>query len=248
MHRKPIVGLNTDHRPARKERIPHSFIHAGYYDAIIAAGAVPMLIPPITDANDLSRVLDKLDGLVLTGGGDLDPKRLGVPSHPTVRPISERREDSDRLLCRLAVERRMPLLAIGLGMQTLNVVCGGSLYVHIPEDLPKALPHRDPLGGAHRHALEIEPGTRIDSVYGGGEIRVNSIHHQAVRKVADGFHVTATAPDGVAEAIEATDPGWFCLGVQWEPAHETASALDMQVFEEFVAACAPRELAVARSA
>lgn len=248
MHTKPLIGINTDYRPARKDQSPHSYLHAGYYDCVVAAGGVPVAIPPLTDADYLSRILDTVDGLVLTGGDDLDPKRLGVMSHPAVRAISERRENCDRLLCRLAVDRRMPLLAVCLGMQTLNVVCGGTLYLHLPEDVPRALPHRDPLGGPHRHAIEIEPGSRADAIYGGGEIRVNSAHHQAVRKVATGFRVTAKAPDGVVEAIEANDPDWFCLGIQWHPESETASALDMQVFEEFVGACTAREPVLARSA
>jgi putative glutamine amidotransferase len=151
--------------------------------------------------------------------------------------MAERREDNDRVLVRLIVERQMPVLGIGVGMQQLNATCGGSLYLHLPEDLPRALPHKDPSGGPHRHAILLEPNTRLDEIYGGGEIRVNSAHHQAVRQVGAKLRACALAPDGVIEAIEAVDPNWFCIGIQWHPESETASALDMQLFECFLQAC-----------
>ncbi len=100
--------------------------------------------------------------------------------------------------------------------------------------MPKAMPHKDPLDPAHRHALEVVPGTLMERVYGDGEIRVNSMHHMAVDEVAPGFMVTARCPDGVVEAIESTMPDWFALGTQFHPEAETASALDLRIFEEFL--------------
>src|SRR5208337_3730277 len=119
----------------------------------------------------------------------------------------------------------------------LNHVCGGTMYLHLPEDMPRSMPHKDPTGAPHRHAVLLEPGSRIDEIYGGGEMRVNSAHHQAVRVAGEGLRVGARSPDGVIEAIESTDPNWFCIGVQWHPESETASALDMQLFESFIQAC-----------
>jgi putative glutamine amidotransferase len=153
-----------------------------------------------------------------------------------VQPMAERREESDRHLVRRVVERQMPVLAIGVGMQQLNSVCGGSLFLHLPEDQPRALPHRDPSGGPHRHAVLLQPNTRLDEIYGGGEIRVNSDHHQAIRQVGAKLRVGALAPDGIIEGIEALDANWFCVGIQWHPESETASALDMQLFECFIQA------------
>jgi putative glutamine amidotransferase len=152
--------------------------------------------------------------------------------------MAERREDNDRLLVRSLLRRTVPTLAIGVGMQQLNNACGGSLFLHLPEEQPRAMPHSDPsCHGPHRHAVLLEPHTRVDEIYGGGEIRVNSAHHQAVRQVGAKFRVSALAPDGVIEAIESTDPNWFCVGVQWHPESDTASALDMQLFECFIQAC-----------
>jgi putative glutamine amidotransferase len=240
---RPLVGINTDLRIPAKGRAPVSVVATGYVDCVLGAGGIPIIIPPLTKEQDLRPMVDRLDALIFIGGDDLDPKRLGMAPHPAVRIALPRREDSDRLLVRMATDRKLPILGIGLGMQLLNVMFGGTIYQHLPEDLPRALPHKDPLGGSHRHGIEITPGTRLDDIYGDGEIRVNSSHHQAVRRVSNKFRVAAVAPDGVIEAIEAIDPNWFCMGVQWNPASETASALDLQLFEAMIASCGALALA-----
>ncbi len=249
MAAKPLIGINGDFRPAKKDATALSWFNTGYYDSISAAkiktgpresdvtNAIPILIPPLAEDVELKQILGMLDGVVLAGcTQDLEPVRLGMDRHPATRPMPARREDFDRRLCKMAVEMKMPILAIGSGMQLLNVICGGSLYQHIAEDCPRSLHHHDPVENTLRHVIEIVPGTRVDTIYGPGEIRVNSCHHQAVNVVAKGFRVSATAPDGVIEAFESEDPDWFCLGVQWHPESETASALDMQVFEQLLTA------------
>jgi putative glutamine amidotransferase len=235
---RPFIGVNPDYVPASKVNVPFIRLHTGYLDNIAAAGGLPVVVPPLGKEVDFDAWLDRLDGFVLTGSAlDLDPRRLGMLPHSSVQLLPERRDDSDRLLVRRLLERRLPLLAIGLGMQQLNAACGGSLYVHLPEDMPRAMPHRDPTGAPHRHLVLIEPNTRMEEIYGAGEIRVNSAHHQAVRQAGAGLRVGARAPDGVIEAIESTDAQWFCVGVQWHPESETASALDLQLFEYFIQAC-----------
>lgn len=231
---KPVIGLNADYRAAAVETPAFSYVGANYYDSIIEAGAIPLLIPPINDVDDLHQVLDLVDGVLLVGGADLDPRRDGWMLHPTVKPLDPRRETFDRLLARLVCQRRIPVFGIGVGMQLLNVTMGGNLLLHIPEDRPHALPHRDPLDPAHRHTLEIRPGSLLDRVYGDGELRVNSRHHMAVDDVAEGFAVTAKCPDGIIEGIEYQSSDWFAIGTQFHPEADTASALDMRIFEEFV--------------
>ena len=130
MSEKLLIGINGDFRAARKEAVALSWFNAGYYDTLTAGEAIPILIPPLADDGDLKQVLDRLDGLVIAGcNHDLDPVRLGMQKHPATRAMPARREDFDRRLCKLAVEMRLPTLAIGGGMQTLNVVCGGTFEI-----------------------------------------------------------------------------------------------------------------------
>jgi len=235
MASKPLIGVNTDYRPARSDTPAFAFRAAGYFDSLSKAGAIPLLIPPLADKADVNCVLDLLDGMVLGGGADLDPRHDGFMVHPSQRLLDSRREQFDRMLVRLIAQRRMPVLGIGCGMQLLNVSQGGNLHLHIPEDLPRALPHIDPMDPAHRHALEVERGSLMERVYGEGEIRVNSMHHMAVDAVAPGFAVTARCPDGVIEAIESITDDWLAIGTQFHPQSESASALDLRIFEEFIA-------------
>ena len=231
---KPLIGVNADYRAARKDSPAFSYLCAGYYDALVKAGAVPLVIPPLEEEANVCRVLDALDGVVLGGGADLDPRIDGFMLHPAMRLLDRRREQFDRMLMRLIAERRMPVFGIGCGMQLLNLSQGGNLFLHLAEDLPRALPHADATDPTHRHALQVELGTLMERVYGEGEIRVNSMHHMAVDEVAPGFAVTARCPDGVVEAIESTMDNWFALGTQFHPQSDSASALDLRIFEEFV--------------
>lgn len=234
---RPLIGINGDFVAATKVAGAMVRIHSGYYEAIVNAGGLPLVVPPMCKEVELDALLDRFDGIVLTGGLDMDPRKIGQPPHSAIVPMPERRDDSDRVLVRRVVERQMPLLAVGQGLLQLNLACGGSIYQHLPEDQPRAMPHRDTSGGPHRHIVLLEPNTRIDEIYGGGELRVNSDHHQAVREIGSGLRAGARAPDGVIESIEAVDPNWFCVGVMWHPESESASALDAQLFECFIQAC-----------
>jgi len=235
MNFKPLIGLNADFRSPRKDSPAYSFICAGYFDSVARAGGIPLIVPPLEEVEDLDRVLELLDGMVLVGGADLDPRQDGFMLHPSLRLLDRRREDFDRRLVRRIVDRRMPVFGIGAGLQLLNLAQGGNLHLHLPEDLPRALPHCDAMDSAHRHALVVEPGSLMERVYGEGEIRVNSMHHMAIDELAPGFAVTARCPDGVIEAIESTTDDWFALGTQFHPESASASALDLRIFEEFIA-------------
>ena len=233
---RPLIGINTDFFAANKTQPARSILHAGYYDAVMNAGGLPVIIPPLAKEQELDALLDRLDGVILTGGLDMDPRRLSQPGHSAIQPMAERRELSDRILARRIVERRVSVLAIGVGMQQINAATGGTLFLHIPADLPKAMPHFDQSGGPHRHIVMLESNTKIEEIYGCLELRVNSMHHQAVNTVGPKMQVGARSPDGVIESIESTASNWFCLGVQWHPESDTASALDMQMFECFIQA------------
>lgn len=236
MHEKPLIGINADFRGSREGAPAFSFLAANYFDAVLRAGGIPVILPPLDDARDIAAALDRLSGFVLVGGADLDPRRDGFMLHCNVRPLESRRETFDRLLVREIADRRLPVFGIGVGMQLLNVAQGGNLFLHIPEDLPDALPHKDPQDPAHRHGLVVTPGSLLERVYGDGEIRVNSIHHMAIDEVAPGFTVTARCPDGVIEGIESTQEDWLAIGTQFHPEADSASALDQRIFEEFLEA------------
>jgi putative glutamine amidotransferase len=237
-HTRPVIGLNVDVIQTTKLGRAQLRLHVGYADAVLAAGGLPVLMPPYGTMSEIDTFLDRVDGFILTGGLDLDPRRQGLPKHQAVQPMLDRREEHDRLVVRALLHRQPPILGVGVGMHQLNVACGGTLVMHIPEEMPRAMPHWDAAGeGPHRHAVVLQAGSRLEEIYGEGEIRVNSSHHQSVKTPGAKFRVTAKAPDGVVEAIEAADPSWFCIGVQWQPESESASALDMQLFECFVQAC-----------
>ncbi len=221
---KPVIALNADYRSATDQRPGYSYLASGYYDAILEVGGIPLLLPPLTDQDDVRQILSQVDGVMLIGGADLDPRRDGWMLHSSVRPMEQRRESFDRMLARLVGEMRVPTFGIGVGMQLLNVSQGGNLFLHIPEDIPHALPHKDPIDPEHRHTLELTPGTLMERVYGDGELRVNSRHHMAIDQLASGFEVSARCPDGVIEAIESVMPDWFAIGTQFHPEADTASA------------------------
>ena len=232
--KKPIIAINADFANPNGDKPGFTYLASGYYDAVSKVGGIPLVIPPMESDEDLEQLLDNVDGVVLVGGADLDPRRDGWMLHPTIRTLAPRRELFDRRLMRIIADRRMPVFGIGAGMQLINVAMGGNLLLHIPEDRPGALPHHDPIDPAHRHTLEIAPNSLMERVYGDGELRVNSMHHMAIDEVAMDFLVTARCPDGIVEAIESCNPDWFAIGTQFHPEADTASALDLRVFEEFV--------------
>lgn len=234
---KPLIGVTADLIISKKDKNPKAFVDSGYCDGIIAAGGIPVVIPPYPRDEILEDYLDRLDGIMLTGGADLNPRKMGRRPHPTIKEMLPRREDSDRLLCKMVIERKMPTLCVGVSMQLINVLFGGTIYTHLPEDMPRGMPHLDPLDPTHRHVVFVTPRTRLESIYGEGEIRVNSSHHQGIRTLGKGLRSGALAPDGLIEAIESTDQGWFLVGVQWHPESDSASALDRQLFDGFVSAC-----------
>ncbi|MGI5832518.1 MAG: gamma-glutamyl-gamma-aminobutyrate hydrolase family protein [Thermoguttaceae bacterium] len=233
---KPIIAINADYKTGRHQADPCvSYLFAGYFDSIIRAGGLPVILPPYRDEQDIDQILDMVDGVVMTGGADLDPRRDGYMLHPSIHMMSPRRESFDRELIRKVHARRIPFFGIGAGMQLLNVALGGTLFLHVAEDIASALPHRDPHDPYHRHALVVEPGSLLDRVYGDNAVLVNSMHHMAVDDVADGFLATAKCPDSVIEAIEYIRDDWFAFGTQFHPEAVSATVLDRRIFGEFMA-------------
>jgi putative glutamine amidotransferase len=214
----PIVGIICI-TIRTQERLPRLCQNRAYIDALIRAGAVPLLIPHLTDKAMLRTVYEQLDGLLLPGGEDVDPIHYGESRHEKCGPSSLERDETELTLSRWAIEEGKPLLAICRGIQVLNVALGGTLVQDLHAQVPGAEKH-DWYPGYPRdnlpHTVAVEPQTRLSSLVGSGSLAVNSLHHQAIKEVAAGLIVAARAPDRVVEAVEIKDHP-FALAVQWHP-------------------------------
>ncbi|MBI4608637.1 MAG: gamma-glutamyl-gamma-aminobutyrate hydrolase family protein [Candidatus Rokubacteria bacterium] len=214
----PLIGVTTS-ITIRKE-LERAYVNSAYLAAVQEAGGVPVLLPPQLDGRALSELVASLDGLLLTGGGDLDPARFDEPPHPTLAEVSPARDRLEIILVERFMEARRPILAICRGIQVLNVARGGSLYQDVASDPGTAIQHQQK-GPRDQptHAVEVVSGSLLARTVGSDELEVNSLHHQAVKTVGRGLLPVAFAPDGIVEGVELEDAGsgHFVLGVQWHP-------------------------------
>ena len=232
----PLIGLTLDSEESGGySKFPWYAIRQNYCAAIRRAGGLPVALPHAPD--DTAAYLDRIDGLVVTGGAfDVDPALFGDNSRHETVVLKEQRTEYELGVTRGACERDMPVLGICGGQQLLNVVLGGTLVQHIPDEIAGALAHEQPNPRDEPgHSVRIERGTMLHGIVGVDELAVNSAHHQAVRDVAGHAVVNAVASDDVIEGIE--DPQRrFCLGVQWHPEFAISEG-DTRIFDAFVAAC-----------
>jgi putative glutamine amidotransferase len=201
-------------------------VNEAYTNALVAAGVVPVVLPPVEPAMAVASLTD-IAGLVLTGGEDIDPTLFGEPVHPATGAPHRRRDAYELALAREAHERRIPTLAICRGAQVMNVALGGTLVQDIPSERPSRIVH-DPAGQrAERvHGIEIDPHSQLARVVGASAIATNSSHHQSVDRIGRDLRIVARAGDGIVEAIESTDPAWWMVAVQWHPEELTATPED----------------------
>lgn len=226
-----VVGLSCYLEPARWGAwdLPAALIPEWYVDLVRAGGASVVLLPPDSDA----AALDRLDGLVLVGGADLDARLYGASPHATADAPRTTRDESELVLYRRARQLGMPVLGICRGLQVMAVAHGGSLIQNLPDE-PGAGVHRERPGSFVDHEATFVDGTLAASVLGSGPVTVNSSHHQAVASAGD-LTVSGWAADGTIEACE--DPSAdFCLGVQWHPEHPDRRAADLPMVAAFVEA------------
>jgi putative glutamine amidotransferase len=219
---KPVIGITSDYndgdprRPGGRE--PTYFLRARYVRAIEAAGGLPLILPLTDNRKDLDRLLTLVNGLLLTGSGpDLDPMLYGEAKRYRYKIMSPERAGFELALAKEAWERKLPTLGICGGMQLLNVAAGGSLYQDLPAQLKTLIKHQQPTSATKpSHWVTIEPGTRLHTIVKSQKLRVNSSHHQGVRKIGRDLIVNARAEDGVIEGLEAPEHP-FLVGVQWHP-------------------------------
>ncbi|HMG25431.1 MAG TPA: gamma-glutamyl-gamma-aminobutyrate hydrolase family protein [Acidimicrobiia bacterium] len=215
---------------------------APYVEALQRAGALEAILMPVgIDDADAGEILDRFDGLLLLGGGDLHPEEYGQERRETVYGVVPHRDRFEIALARAAVGRGLPTLAICRGQQVLNVALGGSLDQHIT-DRAGVLAHGKPgvPGGSSVHDVDLDPGSRLAEAMGVTHVSVSSHHHQAVDRTGDGLRVTARAPDGVTEGVELDGDAWI-VGAQWHP-EDTApdDPSQQRLFDTFVRRAAER--------
>lgn len=246
MKRPPLIGITTSEQrfPEHDDRVPSDestrremALGFNYLDAILAAGGLPVVIPPLPP-EAIGALLDGFSGVCLSGGPDIHPSAYGQHPDPHLGPTWPELDSAELKVVREAGTRELPLLAICRGAQILNVALGGTLVQHIPDRFGTEVDHRQRDIGSHpAHSLDIDPDSRLASVLGVTHTEVNSFHHQTTSELGTGLRAVACAPDGVIEAIESSGSR-FVIGVQWHAEAMPDSAEQQRLFSGFVEAAA----------
>jgi putative glutamine amidotransferase len=215
---RPIIAVTTSSERTDKG-VDRVFLNAAYIRAVERAGGVPLLLTPYHSSDAVNQFATYIDGLLLTGGGDIDPALFGETRHAKSDLISAERDELElRQVTRQAIDTGLPLLAICRGIQVVNVALNGTLHQHVPDVFGDEIAHSQ--GGARSdrtHGVVIEPGTLLSTLVGTERLRVNSFHHQAIKDLGDGLRPVAWADDKVIEAVELPGARGFVLAVQWHP-------------------------------
>jgi len=243
--RPPIIGITTQTLEAVPDQLPRCWIMSQrYVQVLAAAGAVPWVIPLLQgDEATLRAIYERLDGLFLPGGVDVDPSAYGEPRGPLCGRTDPARDWTELLFLRWALADRKPVLAVCRGAQLVNVAVGGSLYQDVAAQHPAAIKHDHfPVAGRRRdelaHEVHLAEGSRLRRLLGTATLAVNSMHHQGIARLAPGLVAVATSPDGLIEGVEG-DSDDFLLGVQWHPEDLVdVDARMRRLFEAFIGACA----------
>lgn len=235
---QPLIGI-TSGLSRNKAGIAVCEVGQAYITAIQKAGGIPMMIPVGIQKPALTALLPRLEGVLFTGGGDIDPERFNGTPHKKIYGISPERDELELTLLNLALAANVPLLAICRGVQVLNVAFGGDLFTHIQDQLSDSLKHdwfpdfpRDKLA----HTVSLTRGSKLHDIFGADEIQVNSLHHQGISRVGEGLAATGNARDGLVEGVEVAGAD-FALGVQWHPECLPKDAGMQHLFRAFVKAC-----------
>jgi putative glutamine amidotransferase len=239
---RPIVAVSAAIRS--ENEVQSARLRTSYLAALENAQLVPTVTVPLHDPALADALMDRVDALVLTGGADINPAAYGETPHPMLGQLSDIRDRWEIALVRAAQRRGIPTLGICRGAQLLNVALGGTLLQDLPSQHPGDINHDpDRPRGSRTHPVELPEESRIARAVGVTKLEVNSIHHQAIDRVADPLRVVGTASDGVIEAVEsAADSPWWCVGVQWHPEEltGTAESWDRDIFAAFARVVAAR--------
>lgn len=212
--RAPLVAVTATTRLS--DGVSRVYLNEAYVQALRAVGLTPLILPPL-DASELPDIVAGVQGVVLTGGEDVDPAEYGASRGAHTEPPHRRRDKMELALVTLARERTIPTLAICRGLQVVNVALGGSLVQDIPTEFETTVTHRAAERDRRVHEVRVEGDSALARAIGARTIRVNSSHHQSLGRPGKGVRVTARASDGVIEGAEWQDNAWWMLGVQWHP-------------------------------
>jgi putative glutamine amidotransferase len=246
----PLIGVSTsevrlgdkvDQTPQGEPPRREMSLGLKYVQAIESAGGIPVVLPPLA-LGAVQPLIDRLSGICLSGGPDLDPTAYAERPHPELGPTEPELDRFELELARNVWARGLPLLAICRGMQALNVSRGGTLHQHIPERFGDQVDHRQSLPAQRpAHTVTIAAGSHLMGLVGKRRLEVNSFHHQAIAQLGEGLHESARSPDGVIEGVEAHGPG-FVIGVQWHAECMTRRKAHAALFEGLVEAARDFEL------
>jgi putative glutamine amidotransferase len=243
---RPLIGVATQTLPGVEgERPPCWIMGQRYVEALRSSGAVPVLLPLMPhDPEAMRSMFDRLDGVFLTGGVDVDPARYGEERHPLCGALDPDRDAVELMLLEHATAKGLPVLAVCRGIQILNVARGGTLYQDVGAQVPAALKHdhfptpEKPSRTFLAHDVTVTAGSRIAGILGEAVVPVNSMHHQAIKELAGDLRPTAYAPDGIIEAVEGMSGGYL-VAVQWHPEELVETQPGMRrLFASFVEAAA----------
>jgi putative glutamine amidotransferase len=235
----PIIGITTRTAPVAPSLLPSAMLQMSYINAILEAGGVPVMIPSALTENGWMQLFKHLDGIMFTGGGDIETGLFHGEPHPAVYGVDSARDLIELGLARLVVNEGLPFLGICRGLQITNVALGGTLYTHIPDQHPNAVLHEFPgddsieARTALVHPVRVEEGSHISRILGEPILYVNSLHHQGIKEMAPGMKAVAFAPDGLVEAVELPEHP-FGIAVQWHPEWLTDQLPIRRLFKAFV--------------
>ncbi len=235
----PLIGVTTRASFSQLYQIDMISSPRTYCEALVRAGAIPVLIPLNLPPGAADELLGHLDGVLFTGGGDIARERFGGDDHETIYDVDPQRDAIELGLVQELAGRDQPFLGICRGLQIMNVAFGGSLYTHIPVQMPNAQEHSFFPGHPwdyRAHPVQVAEGTRLAEIVGEPILQVNSLHHQGVRELAAGLKAVAHAPDGLVEAVELPEHR-FGLAVQWHPECLPDDPQMQAIFSTFVEAC-----------
>jgi putative glutamine amidotransferase len=233
---KPIIGITTN-QSTNANGQPTIMLMQSYVNAVIQAGAVPVLIPSRIAEDGWEAVYSRLEGVLFSGGGDIAMEFSPGEPHPRIDGVDRARDSVELKMLQAAASDGKPFLGICRGCQVMNVALGGTLYTHIPDQLPDALDHDYP-GNMRRvlvHEVKLEEGTHLAKIFEESILKVNSLHHQGIKDVAPAMRVAGYARDGLVEAVELPDHP-FGLAVQWHPEWLTDQEGTRNLFRKFVEA------------